>query len=547
MSVPVAKIEIYRSTALLHTIENAFALVKTKEILTSGVGTFNFVLPTQIGNEWVYNDVLIGDLCKIWFGYDSIESYEAPFMVGKIYDIAGTGDIKGGYQRVFNGKSLSEILQRRIKTKRWVSYDASDIVTELANNLNLGTEQITSDTTDVTLQIEDETFFGVLQDLSDFWNVDTGLQINKDFYVAPCNTHANGDLVWKVRPFHDSSNAAIPSFTIGDNIVSYVVTRDKLNIINKLHQYGAPEKRYPSDGDAWTEGAVLPDGWTSDGTIHTTNAAPTPKVGSWQIHAYKPMSDYSDIWLQFTFPSTVVLRIDALIHFFCKCYYAHPNVSNIIKILCPDTSNYYYKTISNGDLTNYEEISHDFTFVGEEAWSLYGNPNWQDAQALRFEFTWDYNPSQVQIWIDGLYFDKLNYLFTAEDSASQTSYDIHERALTDVNLKSDAECESRGKTIISQKKDPSLQIEIVTPGNVTHKGNRGIMVGDRVPLVVPSENLSANFDTISVEHSFGSNGFLTSFVASSIERQREKAYTSPQDVIRQIVKDVDGLSRKVNR
>lgn len=148
---------------------------------------------------------------------------------------------------MYKGRDYGARLQRNFKGyKEWLDVNASDVVTEVATDLGLGTSKIETDTTQVNLVIDidrHDSYFNIMKAVSDYW-LDAATQIKKDFCVD-----ASSDLVWKNRPWRTSG---VESISLTD-MVAYGLLRDIQSVKNWIHVYGAKEKAWPSDRDAFTD------------------------------------------------------------------------------------------------------------------------------------------------------------------------------------------------------------------------------------------------------------------------------------------------------
>ena len=527
MTIPVYKIEVYDSSdTLTHTIEDEALSIMVKEVLTDNIGTFSFTLPTVKGltNKYYFNDIAVHNKVKIWLGYNSVSG--DPITVGRIYRITAPLNAQSGYLRHFSCYNQSEILQRRIKTRKvWEGIGASTIVTELANDLGLGTTEIETDTTAVTLTVDADTYFNVLKKVSDYW-YDASTQIKKDFYVD-----INNNLVWKSRPIRTSG---VETLTVGDNLLSYNVVRDITKVKNKIWVYGrdAPYdpnravvnyagRTYPSDGDSWTYGT----GWTATaGTLSsdTTN----PKVGANDLRC----ASNDDYLCQYhrTFSQ---LSVEGKAGYSALQFWGRRSALlssyHHVRLWCPDNSNYFewefadpgsngvwaFRITRLGDNNTYDA---DTNPNGE--WVAHGSPSWNDIEGIEFvvnsgvSFNWD---------IDGLCFSFGRWRATAEDATSQSNYGQRDYMVVDDTLYSDSDCQKRAETLLYQLKDPVIRLDISTPGNTN------IKIGDRLTITIPAEGISAqSFDVISVTHRFSSEGFITNASLVSTENVREAPTTS---------------------
>ena len=512
MTIPIYKIEVYDSSdTLIYTIENDVLQIHVKEILTDNVGTFSFAVPTVKGlpNKYYYNDISLFDKVKIWLGYREDGLPSDPITVGKISSITAPLSIQSGYIRVFSGMNQGEVLKRRFKTKRWQDTAASTIVTELANDLGLGTGQISTDTTALTLHFEDSNYLDVLKAISDYW-YDASTQLKYDFYVD-----VNNNLVWHSRPIRTSG---VETLTVGDNIISYNVFRDVSNVYNYITVFGERNRTEPSDADSWTESLT---NWTAtQGTLSLQSAdiaegIPGKKAGSYSINCtaetgestvdYYRSIDEIDLWS----PNRKYSYLR-----FWDYYGAWGHVtSSYVRLVDVDGDYFQYEIPDITDRATDTAWQHwdlglgpSYEYDSEDnpdgLWTKSGTPNWQRINKIRFVVNWSVN--EKAMLVDGLHFAEGRYRYTAEDSSSQTNYGKREYVHVDDALKSDSECEKRARTLLYQLKDPPIRLDVATPGNTN------IKIGDRLTMNIPAEGLSStSFDVVSVEHSFSKQGFIT--------------------------------------
>jgi len=140
--------------------------------------------------------------------------------------------------------------------------------------------------------------------------------------------------------------------------------------------------------------------------------------------------------------------------------------------------------------------------------------------------------------VDGLYFYPIRPTATASNAASKTSYGQRDQEVTDDKLHSDSECQKRAETLLYQRKDAPIQITVRTPGNTN------ILVGDRLSMTIPAENITAqNYDVISVEHAFSMRGFLTTATMVNSANVREPMSITGQQNVIKMRREIKGLSR----
>ena len=160
------------------------------------IGYFELVLPKKLGHStYKYNDVVVGDRVKVWYGYSSSDLTGDPDFMGKILQTGG----RSGQYAIIKGKPNSEILSRRIKSRTiWADTHADDIAATVASDLSLGASLIATNTVYVDITEDTETYADILRKLSDHW-YDVSNQVKMDYYVT-----VNSDLYWQSRPYRTS-------------------------------------------------------------------------------------------------------------------------------------------------------------------------------------------------------------------------------------------------------------------------------------------------------------------------------------------------------
>jgi len=514
MGKPVYQIETWTVAVKDHTITSDAISVYSKEIVTDGVGHFNFVVPTKKNGDYYYDDIALNDKVKIWYGYDSVSGN--PDFIGKVGAISAPLSTASGYVRQISGLSQGEILLRRFKkNKFYTGTNASVIVTEWANDLSLGTGDITADTNQPDIEVRTKSYFELLRFISDYW-IDGANQIKKDFYVDIDN-----DLVWKTRPFR--SGSSVETFTVGKNIIHYNVTQKVEQVKNDIVVYGEATKPLPSNKDNYTEPASSPPpGWSaSSGTVDRDNTA--PQVGTYSVRGDDNGTQTSTF--KYDLPRITIRDINRLL-FWHRINVAAP-VTKVVRLHAPDNANYFEATMVGGvgayafdDLSLGPGAVYHATENPNGTWIVTGSPNWWDIEFIEFSVVWP-NPNRT-VDIDGLWFYPDRWSGTATDAGSITSYGQRDLEITDDKLHSDSECQQRAETVLFQRKDHPTQIDL------TVLGNTNVLIGDRLSMTIPAEGISAvNFDVISVEHSFSSQGFITKAVMVNSANIREPIASTP--------------------
>jgi len=518
--IPAYKIETWTGANKDYTITDEAISIYFKEALTNQVGHFEFWVPTVKGkaNPYHYGDIALNDTVKIWIGYKGQDFPATPHFAGKVTKIEASLSMEGGYVRRISGLGLGRIVLNRLKkNKLYSGISASSVVTEWAGtDLGLGTEQIDPDAPSVELEVLTKSYFDLLRWISDYW-VDAATQIKKDFYVAPCSTHISGDLVWKSRPFRTSG---VDSLTIGTNIERYQVTRSEDQVRNSIMVYGAREK-------CWS-GSVGKDGWCESTTNWAGQA--TPSLSSSRMYGdYSIQVSVNSIsnYIQRTNLGGVKAKFRTGDQYpylrFCLYWtedYWGTKPYMYVSLWAPDISNRFDCEFSNilqgTEYAPAKDEWHDISLplgpkcegTGLSEWKKVGSPNWENLSGFKFYLTWLAGSGNITIRVDGLHFYGASFSGFAEDSTSQMNYGRKDLEFMDEKLRSDSDCEKRAQTMLYQLKDPPIQLDVIVK-----PGSNNLLIGDRIPMTIPAEGISAqNFDIISVEQFLNAQAGLTSRV-----------------------------------
>ncbi len=493
MANPNVKILIYNtSDVLTHTITEDVLEAAVTPTLTDAIGKFSFMLPGKKTHSYVYNDIGNNYKAKIFLGYGTLGAGDLQ-LVGKILHIDSTKGEKGGFYRVFSGKDFGEILERRLETnKRYENLGASTIVAvNIATELGIyDAAKIEADTTAETVTIRTESFLNYLKKVSDYW-YDGSTKVQKDFYVD-----VEEGLVWKSRPHRTSGVETLTASGVNANILSYRLTYDITPVKNSITVYGAPTTFLPQNQDDYTENLT---NWTA--TYGTLQLSTTKKLGTYAIGCQGPGggSPNYDMLFQRSIPRTVIRDINTVR--FWHQFLVQPSTA-YFRLLAPDTSNYFqadldwglgwhFNSFGMGPTQIYDAVSNP-----NGVWTKVGSPNWWDIQGIQF-YRNGADASDDWTLIDAFYFAPDRWVGTGENGTSQNVYGLREAEFTDDNLLSESECQKRAETLALQLGDRTLALEVATVGNTN------IKIGDRCPVTLPADNVSAvNFDVVSVTHSF---------------------------------------------
>jgi hypothetical protein len=400
------------------------------------------------------------------------------------------------YVRV-SGRCWGEKLFRRVVTKTYSSQKGEAIVKDLMDyyaglSHNRGGVELVEDT--------DTTFTLLEYDNTPAWDIlraiaaasDKAGVIGYDFRVAPDA---------KFEFFARLSKTSSVSLT--DKIEVSEYRKDIFGVRNKITIYGAAEKTEPPSGDAWTEASL--DGWTA--TIGHLALVAYYMVGTHSVECYVDIAtEGSVIDFKHTHP-VPVKNPSKLIMWLYKDPYNVDDSQSYIRILAPDTSNYYqinWADLALGYVTwKLEEFDlskgniYDVNKNANGKLHVVGTPSFTNIQAIQFhKVTTGTATGTNDLRVDGLCYMEIRFSNTQEDSGS-IGYP-RELADTDEELYSDNECMLRAKAILAQLKDPAEYMTVRS--TVIDYGTTPLLPGDKIHVILPNENVDADFRILSVEY-----------------------------------------------
>lgn len=513
---PKYEIRFYDATDVLkHTITSgSVRLVTHRGVNDDCVGSFELTLPTKT-TTFKYTDIVPYWKIKVWLSWQTVDTTATPVFAGRVNQIMVPPVAEAGYVRIIKGQTFSEVLQRRIKSRKvYAAAEVDDIIADVISDLVLGNDTDV-DTTAVTLTIDQEPYLDLLRRISDYW-YDAATQIKKEFFVDVGDAgHTSGHLVWKARPIRTSG---VETLTEGANLIGYNIFRDGSQIKNSIKVYGRKVpfvgtndtdnrflayqiygRKYPTDGDDWTWKAAT---WTDvKGVTSQQNATPDPAVGTdylqsdsedvnndceFHIHHDQVSSEGYDGYGAIEFWG---MRWGAM-----DCY---------LRLYCPDDTNYYelrmltvaaaphpqdpfgnlddtwkFHRYSIGSANTYDATSNP---TGR--WHPTGSPDWENIFGIEFQ-GWSVQPD-MYMGVDGLCYNFGRWRYSTSDATSITNYGQRDLVVIDDTLNSDAECESRSKTHLYRQKEPVIRLDCLV------NGNNNILLGDRLSMTIAAEGISA--------------------------------------------------------
>lgn len=496
------------------------------------MGTFTIVLPT----DTKYEDIALQDKIKIYLGYGAPPA--TPTFVGYVQKIEGSAS-EDGYLRSISGLAQGEVLLRRLKCGHYYGTTAHDIADEFADDLVLG-KDTNAEAQTPPLEFMNQTYFEAMQALSDCW-ISGAVQLRKDFYVD-----VNNNLVYKDRPLRTGTE----TFTVGSNITSYTVRRSLENVRNNITVFGNWDEnltvKIPTD-ENWTEPAsATPPYWT--GTVGTLSRDGVTKVvGSYSVKcdsAGGGINWNADFWRslkpEYAFVSgnaRTITQSFARLHYQCQVNQAV--TFGAVYLFAPDTANYFWRAAGFGLGVWF---TWDIPLPTTDAlggWTKVLNAQANFITGIRF---YEHEVADFDCWIDDLALQGGRFCYKTTDATSIAAYGQRDLVAIDDALQSTGQCEARAKTLLFQRKDPTTQLEISTTGNTS------VLVGDRLPFVLPRENVNGSFDVTVVEHTFKSKKFFTKMTALGLSpiAGADSRYTvsrTPLDEISRLKTTVRALSR----
>lgn len=540
----------FETKALLHSLENYAWDIKVKQILTSQVGNFRFVLPSKLGadNTYLFNDINKHDLVEIYIKKGTIApASDTPKMTGYIEDIISQGT-KDGLLRTVSGLDMGQVLLQRINYRTvWTDVDADVIAQAVCSECDLDATNVAACTDHVSLTADAQTYSDILKNLSDYW-VSAGTQIRRDYYVKAVSALTPG-LVWNTRPFRTSG---LETLVYGRDFVNYTLNMGG-EIKNLILAYGKKTdfnpkdplvfgRKEPANGDDWTEDSA---DWTADvGTLSTDSGDKMLQTSSIKCVCAN-IGGIFDTQLHIT--NVGYYWVEGIEGYSQLEWYAKTsgNPSTLhVRIYAPDNANYFEADFTDpgGAWVHYtyalgRSNEYDAVLNPDGKWSKVGSPDWEKINGFEFQTA---NHGNVNDWIkiDALCLSFGRWRNWATSVPSRVAYDWAYLVVVDDDLFGDTACKVRAESILMQRKDPVKQL------TVSVDGNDNILLGDQLSITLPPENLStAKFDVVVVEDTVDGSGWHTSF--QSIEQisgasvQRTLLPVNPTQVV---LRDISRLA-----
>ena len=391
------------------------------------------------------------------------------------------------YLRV-SGRCWCEKLFRRVVTKTYSSQKGEAIVKDLLDyfaglsHVRNSIELVeNTDTTYTKLEYENTPVWDILKFIAG--SADKAGVIGFDFRVAPDA---------KFEFFARNSKSS--SVSLSEKIEASEYRKDILRVRNKITVYGVADKSVPSDKDTWTESLTPADGsWSGvSGTVSFDTG--TKKKGSGSIKTYAANLYYAACMLTLNSGKEVNANLYPVLNFWIMRESTFNGNVNVIFFDTAEKSASHMFNIGAG-----EWFERDFK-VGIEntdIWDVESGFDWTQIKKVRFD-CWFTGSGTGSFWVDGFFFGGRRYSAMQEDTTSQNNYGLRELVEVDEELYSDNECTLRAKAILAQLKDPAEYITIRS--TVIDYGTTPLWPADKIHVVLPNENVDADFRILSVEY-----------------------------------------------
>jgi hypothetical protein len=387
------------------------------------------------------------------------------------------------------GRCWGEKLFRKLVTKTYENQKGEAIVKDLIDyyvglsHIRDTTELIeNTDTTYSKLEYENTPVMDILKYIAN--SADKAGVIGFDFRVAP-------DAKFEFFP----RNSKTSSVSLSERLEVSDHERDIFRKRDKIFVFGAAEKKYPLNGDSWTEtldinSDTINDWVSGTGTGSVSLDATTKAVGSNSIKHTTSTADYYGR-LRLIIPSG--WQPD------CKKY---PTLQFQIQRQAAFNGSATVILVDNGgrwaakefqvqaDKWVLQKFNVGKKYASEWSGSYIANFNWEVIN----EIMWDMHFTGTGLgsfWVDNLFFNSARW--SATYGSGQREY-----SETDEEFHSDAECLLHAKARYDYLSGIAEYLKVTS--DVIDYGTTPILAGDRIWVTVPNENIDGYYRVISVEY-----------------------------------------------
>jgi len=386
------------------------------------------------------------------------------------------------------GRCWGERLFRRVVTKTYENKKGEEIVKDLIDSY-VGLSHVrdsaelieNTDTTYTKLDYENTPVFDVLKFIAS--SADKNGVIGFDFRVAP-----DGKFEFFPRNSKTSSVGLAERLEVSEYRKSTVRKRDKIFV------FGAAEKKYPTDGDSWTETLDINGDSTNDwvsgtGTGTVSLDATVKAVGNYSIKHATNTSDYYGR-LRLIVPSGFQPNCNKYpsLQFQVRRESAFIGAGTVI--LKDDSARTVFREFNvQADRWVVQKFNVGRKYASEWQGSDMANFNWQTVN----EIMWDMHFAGTgtgNFWIGNLFFNNARWSATFGSGS-------RELAETDEELHSDNECLLRAKALFDHLSSVAEYIRVTS--DVIDYGNTPILAGDRIWVTLPNENVDGYYRVVNAE------------------------------------------------
>jgi len=491
-------IAICKTTMLIPVDETKSDIIEnltiTLPLLNRGVGGFSCKVPNMNG-EYTgqisdFDHILIylwrkgADMKKVFGGKILLPGTEGFGSSQEYYLLLNGMDIgqellvppnlmKKVYEAV-NGKTIieEEIDLCNEATKKFVDAD-----NEIASTHDFEFQEVTPDS--------------VIKDVCE--NAKTsGGAVGFDGYVDPAgNMH-----VFKRGKYTSS-------VSLTEKIEHYKKEDDVHRVRNKIKVYGAAERAYPLDKDAWTESLTPADGsWASGTGTGSASFGTTEKiVGTGSIKLNVTGSDYY---------GRLIFTLNAGKE--ANCYDVPDGYADItfqiklqeafsgdITLQLEDDAGMVCRKELNAKKAEWVLINLACGRVAKDQWtySPFNSQEFDWKMVKKVDITCHFPATGTgAFWVDNLFFNKRRFEGFAEDATSQGKYGVRwKEPIVDDSLKSDAECLKKAESYRDFLKE-----KVITLTDFEVEGDNGFNPGDKQLVAISNDNINEYFRILEIRH-----------------------------------------------
>jgi len=405
-----------------------------------------------------------------------------------VEEIKAFSDSQENYLRVL-GRCWGERLFRRVVSKTYESKKGEEIVKDLIDyyvglsHVRDSTELIeNTDTTYTRLEYENTPVFDVLKFIVN--SADKAGVLGFDFRVAP-----DGKFEFFPRNSKTSSVSLSECIEVSEYRKSIFNKRDKIFV------FGAAEKRYPSDGDSWTEtldinSDTINDWVSGTGTGSVSLDGAIRAVGSYSIKHTTGSPDYYGS-LRLIVPSgwQPDLNKYTTLQFQIRRESAFNGACTLI--LVDNAGKWASREFQvQADKWVLQKFNAGKKYAGEWSGADVANFNWAVVNEVMWDM-WFSGTGTGSFWVDNLFFNTARWNATFGAGSRELTE-------TDEELHSDNECLLRAKALYDHLSSPAEYIRVVS--DVVDYGTTPILAGDKVWITLSNENVDGYYRVVSVEY-----------------------------------------------